>query len=87
MNDRAFLDTVTDRLVALPAVRAVALGGSRAQGTHTPASDWDLAVYYRGDFTPAALRAIGWEGEGNPVLMTGPATTVFEGDIEVPELP
>ncbi|WP_406489302.1 nucleotidyltransferase domain-containing protein [Streptomyces phaeochromogenes] len=65
MNDRAFLDTVTDRLAALPAVRAVALGGSRAQGTHThtPASDWDLAVYYRGDFTPAALRAIGWEGE------------------------
>lgn len=63
MNDRAFLDTVTDRLAALPAVRAVALGGSRAQGTHTPASDWDLAIYYRGDFTPAALRAVGWEGE------------------------
>lgn len=62
-NDHAFLDTVTASLAALPAVRAVALGGSRAQGTHTPDSDWDLAVYYRGDFAPAALRAIGWEGE------------------------
>ncbi|MGP4042855.1 nucleotidyltransferase domain-containing protein [Streptomyces sp. 2A115] len=63
MNDPTFLNTVADRLAALPAVQAVALGGSRAQGTHTPDSDWDLAVYYRGDFSPAALRAIGWEGE------------------------
>jgi diaminopimelate epimerase len=23
-----------------------------------------------------------WVGEGNPVTMTGPATTVFEGEIE-----
>lgn len=59
----AFLDRVTDRLAALPTVRAVALGGSRAQGTHTPDSDWDLAVYYRGAFDPADLRALGWQGE------------------------
>jgi predicted nucleotidyltransferase len=44
-------------------VRAVALGGSRAQGTQKPDSDWDLAVYYRGPFDPADLRALGWEGE------------------------
>jgi len=37
--------------------------------------------------THGGVLTIGWEGEGNPVLMTGPATTVFEGDIEVPELP
>ena len=29
-------------------VQAVALGGSRAQGTARPDSEWDLAVYYRG---------------------------------------
>lgn len=63
LSDAAFLDTTADRLAALPAVRAVALGGSRAQGTARPDSDWDLAVYYRGAFDPADLRAVGWEGE------------------------
>ncbi|MFD7990869.1 nucleotidyltransferase family protein [Streptomyces mexicanus] len=62
-TDQAFLDGTADRLAALPGVRAVALGGSRAQGTHGPGSDWDLAVYYRGRFDPADLRAVGWEGE------------------------
>ncbi|MFF5956644.1 nucleotidyltransferase domain-containing protein [Streptomyces luteogriseus] len=59
----AFLDTVADRLALLPAVEAVTLGGSRAQGAERPDSDWDLAVYYRGAFDPADLRAVGWEGE------------------------
>jgi predicted nucleotidyltransferase len=63
----AFLREVTDRLAALPTVRAVALGGSRAQGTHRPDSDWDLAVYYRGPFDPADVRALGWEGEVSEV--------------------
>ncbi|WAP59674.1 nucleotidyltransferase domain-containing protein [Streptomyces sp. S465] len=63
MTDDLFLNDVAERLAALPAVRAVTLGGSRAQGTHTPESDWDLALYYRGGFDPAELRAIGWEGE------------------------
>lgn len=63
-QDAAFLDRVADRLAALPGVLAVTLGGSRAQGTHTPDSDWDFAVYYRGPaFDPADLRGIGWEGE------------------------
>ncbi|MDH6571111.1 putative nucleotidyltransferase [Streptomyces sp. SAI-117] len=63
LSDADFLDTTADRLAALPAVRAVALGGSRAQGTERPDSDWDLAVYYRGAFDPADLRAVGWPGE------------------------
>ncbi len=63
MTDQTFLDHVAGRLGALPAVRAVTLGGSRAQGTHTPDSDWDFAIYYRGGFDPTDLRAIGWEGE------------------------
>ncbi|MEU3944877.1 nucleotidyltransferase domain-containing protein [Streptomyces sp. NPDC029526] len=58
-----FLDRTADRLAALPGVTAVALGGSRAQGTERPDSDWDLAVYYRGAFDPDDLRAVGWEGE------------------------
>lgn len=28
---------------------------------------------------------IAWEGGDSPVLMTGPATTVFEGEVEIPE--
>nr|WP_189181068.1 nucleotidyltransferase domain-containing protein [Microbispora rosea] len=67
MNDQAFLDHVADRLAALPNVRAVSLGGSRAQGTHRPDSDWDLALYYRGDFDPDHLRAVGWPGEVSEV--------------------
>ncbi|WP_255952558.1 nucleotidyltransferase domain-containing protein [Streptomyces odontomachi] len=74
MNDDAFLAHVADRLAALPAVQAVALGGSRAQGAPgqggddpgggpRPDSDWDLAVYYRGTFDPDTLRALGWPGE------------------------
>ncbi|GAA1039688.1 nucleotidyltransferase domain-containing protein [Streptomyces murinus] len=65
--DADFLSATADRLAALPTVRAVALGGSRAQGTHRPDSDWDLAVYYRGPFDPADLRALGWPGEVSEV--------------------
>ncbi|MDT0449721.1 nucleotidyltransferase family protein [Streptomyces hesseae] len=67
MTDDTFLDHAADRLAALPSVRAVTLGGSRAQGTETPDSDWDLALYYRGAFDPddlrALARALGWDGE------------------------
>lgn len=35
--------------------------------------------------TRGGLLTIEWAGEGAPVLMTGPAVTVFEGEIEVPE--
>ncbi|MFF7895741.1 nucleotidyltransferase domain-containing protein [Streptomyces sp. NPDC007907] len=63
LPDRTFLAATADRLAALPAVEAVTLGGSRAQGIERPDSDWDLALYYRGAFDPADLRAVGWEGE------------------------
>src|SRR4051795_8732734 len=63
LSDAAFLDMTADRLAALPAVQAVALGGSRAQGTARPDSDWDLAIYYRGSFEPQHLRDLGWPGE------------------------
>jgi predicted nucleotidyltransferase len=62
-----FLDLITDRLASLPTVEAVALGGSRAAGTHRPDSDWDFAIYYRGRFEPDSLRALGWPGEVSEV--------------------
>ncbi|GAA2390872.1 nucleotidyltransferase domain-containing protein [Streptomyces glaucosporus] len=61
--DEEFLAHVANRLASLPHVEAVALGGSRATGTHRPDSDWDFAVYYRGAFSPESLRALGWPGE------------------------
>ncbi|HEV2242154.1 MAG TPA: nucleotidyltransferase domain-containing protein [Streptosporangiaceae bacterium] len=61
--DDEFCDYVAGRLAGLPGVRAVTLGGSRAAGTQRPDSDWDFAIYYRGAFSPASLRAIGWPGE------------------------
>jgi len=62
-TDADLLAHVTATLAALPGVEAVALGGSRAAGTHRPDSDWDLAIYYRGTFDPDDLRATGWPGE------------------------
>jgi predicted nucleotidyltransferase len=63
VDDDGFLGYVADRLAALPAVEAVNLGGSRAQGAHRPDSDWDFGIYYRAVFEPQALRDVGWPGE------------------------
>lgn len=63
VDETAFLDQLTTRLAGLPGVLAVALGGSRAQGTARPDSDWDLAIYYRDHFDPQDLRDLGWPGE------------------------
>jgi predicted nucleotidyltransferase len=38
-------DAVAGRLIAIPGVVAVVLGGSRARGTATPESDVDLGLY------------------------------------------
>lgn len=53
---------LVDELAALPGVEAVALGGSRAQGTARPDSDWDLGVYHRDGFDPSDVRALGYDG-------------------------
>ena len=37
--------------------------------------------------TRGGILTIAWAGLGQPVFMTGPAITVFEGDIEIPDLP
>lgn len=63
MDDDAFVRHVGACLAALPGVEAVTLGGSRAEGTSRPDSDWDFSLYYRGRFEPQVLRDIGWPGE------------------------
>jgi predicted nucleotidyltransferase len=54
------VDELVPKLAALPGVHAVVLGGSRAQGTAGPESDWDFGVYYRGDFDAEVLRRLGY---------------------------
>jgi hypothetical protein len=66
--DDAFCSYVGERLAALPGVRAVTLGGSRAAGISRPDSDWDFAVYYLGTCSPDSLRALGWPG--NPLAIS-----------------
>jgi hypothetical protein len=66
-SDAEFSQHITDRLGSLPGVEAVALGGSRAQGTAREDSDWDFAVYYRHSFEPQALRELGWPGQVSEV--------------------
>jgi hypothetical protein len=51
--------TFVETLAALPGAVAIALGGSRATGGADAASDWDLAVYYRGGIALDALAAYG----------------------------
>lgn len=65
--DQAFLNHFADALFDLPAVEAVALGGSRVYGDPGPETDWDLSIYYRGAFDPDDLRALGWPGEISPL--------------------
>lgn len=80
MDDEAFLQSVAHRLAGLPGVQAVALGGSRAEGTERADSDWDLSLYYRGRFEPQALRDIGWPGRVSELGgWSAIATGVFNG--------
>jgi hypothetical protein len=68
------------------------LGGSRADGTHRPDSDWDLGLYYRSSeqrFDAAALRALGHAGyvsgpgEWGPIMDGGAWLTVGAAAVDV----
>lgn len=58
---------LADELAGMTGVVAVALGGSRAVGEHRPDSDWDFAVYYRGEFQPEQLRRLDAQGTVSPI--------------------
>ncbi|MEU7000050.1 DUF4037 domain-containing protein [Nonomuraea sp. NPDC046570] len=62
------IEDMAHRLVEVPGVLGVLLGGSRARGEHRPESDWDLGVYYRGALDLSALRALA----GPEVEVAGP---------------
>jgi len=76
MTDDEFLDHIAITLGALPGATAVALGGSRAQGTWHVDSDWDFSIYYRGSFDVESVRALGWDGSTTDIGGWGP---VFNG--------
>jgi predicted nucleotidyltransferase len=46
-NDEALLGRLVGALAPVPGIEAVALGGSRARGTATAHSDYDIGLYYR----------------------------------------
>jgi hypothetical protein len=48
-NDEALLRRLVEALAPVPGIAAIALGGSRSRGTATPASDYDVGLYYRAD--------------------------------------
>ena len=52
------MTVLAGRIVDVPGICGVTLGGSRARGTHRPDSDWDFGIYYSGDFDVAALQRI-----------------------------
>ncbi len=47
MNEiKTILDKIVTVLATVPGIQAIVLGGSRARGTHSPASDIDIGIYY-----------------------------------------
>ncbi|MGN9845494.1 nucleotidyltransferase domain-containing protein [Nonomuraea sp. H19] len=66
------LHAIAAKLVQVPGVVAVVLGGSRARGTHRPDSDIDLGLYYRGKLAVGELRALAHELTGEPTEVTEP---------------
>jgi len=55
MLDDGALQALAQRLLAVPGVLGVMLGGSRARGDHDADSDVDLGLYYRPPLDTAAL--------------------------------
>jgi hypothetical protein len=89
VGDDAFADRVAGVFAGLPGVEGVALGGSRAQGTNRPDSDWDFALYYRDAFDPQSVKDLGWPGTltglggWGPVFNGGGALSVGDRAIDI----
>ncbi len=74
MDMQPLIDDIVERISRADGVAAVVLGGSRARGTHTPASDVDLGIYYHPE-QPLDLDALGRvaaeiDDEHRPGLLT-----------------
>ena len=72
MLDEGRVAELARRLTGVGGVQAVLLGGSRARGDHTPESDVDLGVYYRGPLDVDALGGLARELGGDDAQVTSP---------------
>jgi predicted nucleotidyltransferase len=68
----ADLAELAARLTTVPGVCGVVLGGSRARGTHTPDSDTDLGLYYRGPLDIGRLQELAEQAGGVGASVTEP---------------
>ncbi|MFL6064979.1 MAG: nucleotidyltransferase domain-containing protein [Friedmanniella sp.] len=66
----SWLRDQAERLVEVPGVVAVMLGGSRARGEHSPDSDTDLGLYYRPPLDVVGLRVLAREVAGPDAELT-----------------
>jgi predicted nucleotidyltransferase len=66
------LDELANDLCGIAGVHAVALGGSRARGTHRPDSDFDLGIYYDGELDLIGLEHLAAHWAGAPVPVAAP---------------
>ncbi|MCI2238010.1 GNAT family N-acetyltransferase [Paenibacillus sp. TRM 82003] len=72
MLSDARMREVAQRLLRVPGIEAVTLGGSRARGEHSPGSDVDLGLYYRPPLDVAALGRLAREVAGPHARVTAP---------------
>lgn len=68
----AGLRELAGRMVMVPGVVAVVLGGSRARGEHTATSDVDLGLYYRPPLDVGALARLAHQVSGPQAEVTEP---------------
>jgi hypothetical protein len=66
------LQEMADDLLGVEGVSAIALGGSRARGTHRSDSDFDLGVYYEGRLDRDALSKLATQWAAEPVPVASP---------------